>query len=154
MNTLIILAASYLYLVAIAYAAVVVLKSTPSTRMRIAKFSLLALPLGYLLTKLAGVLWYDPRPFVTNHVLPLIAHVPDNGFPSDHTVLTMTIACIIVLYSRRSGYVLFSLALLVGIARILAGLHHPIDVIGSIGIAVIATIISVIIAKRVRWLRQ
>ncbi len=37
------------------------------------------------LVKLGGLLYAHQRPFVVHHVLPLVAHAADNGFPSDHS---------------------------------------------------------------------
>ncbi len=151
MNPFIIVVAKYAFLLSIALAVVRVWKTTSPVRTRILKFSLISLPLGYVFTKLAGMLWYDPRPFVSDHIVPLIAHAPDNGFPSDHTVLTMTIACIIFLYHRRTGYVLFFIAAAIGVARVLSGLHHTADILGSVVIAILATAVAVVITKRVAW---
>ncbi len=79
---------------------------------------------------------------MVEHVQPLITHAADNGFPSDHTLLTMTIASILFLYNKRLGIVLAILAVIVGYSRVLAKVHHPVDIFGSIVIAIIATYIS------------
>ena len=44
------------------------------------------------LARLGGHFYYDTRPFVRDHVKPLFAHAPDNGFPSDHALLTSFLA--------------------------------------------------------------
>ena len=88
--------------------------------------------------KIGGALYYDPRPFVTEHVTPLFPHSVDNGFPSDHTVLTMFVGLCVLLYSRRWGTVLVVLSLASGVARVVAGVHSPIDIIGAVVMAAVA----------------
>lgn len=97
---------------------------------------LFALALGTL----ANHLYFDPRPFVALHFTPLVPHVPDNGFPSDHTLLVSAVAMIGTLWNRRLGMVLWILAILVAIGRVYVGLHHVLDVIASMVFAVIATL--------------
>jgi undecaprenyl-diphosphatase len=93
------------------------------------------------LAQIAGHLFYDTRPFVTEHIAPLIAHAPDNGFPSDHALLASFLGFVVLLYSRRVGLLLLLLALLVGWARVAAHIHHPIDIIGSFVLAALSVAI-------------
>lgn len=93
------------------------------------------------LAKLIGAIFNDPRPFVSDHITPLIAHASDNGFPSDHTLLTMTIASVVFVYHRKLGILLALVAFLVGYARVLAGTHHMIDIVDAIVIALAAIIV-------------
>ena len=91
------------------------------------------------LTKLGGDLYYDPRPFVSHHVVPLFAHGADNSFPSDHTALTMLVGLSVFLFSRRWGAVLVALSLAMGAACVAAHAHSPIDIVGAVAIAAVAT---------------
>lgn len=100
------------------------------------------------LTKLAGRCFVDPRPFVLYHFTPLIPHAPDNGFPSDHTVLSTLIALTVLQYSRIIGLVFLTLALLVGWSRVYVGVHHPIDIVGAVSIAVLAAAAAWFFFKR------
>ncbi len=85
-----------------------------------------------------GSLYYDPRPFVVGHFTPLIPHVPDNGFPSDHALLISAIAMIGMVWNRKLGSALWVLAVLVAAARVYVGVHHTIDVAGSCIISITA----------------
>lgn len=142
MDLLIIVVAKYFYVVVVLIAAFYVLTLSKIRKIQLLKLSLLTLPLAYIISKILKHFIYDPRPFVVEHVRPLIAHVPDNGFPSDHTLLTMTIASIIFVYNRTLGFVLGGLAIAIGISRVAARVHHPLDIIGSVVIAIGATAIS------------
>lgn len=104
--------------------------------------------MAYLIAKISALFINDPRPFVARHIQPLIPHVADNGFPSDHTLLTMTIASIIYAYNKKLGVALFVIAGLIGITRVLANIHHPLDIIGATVIAIGATTIVFSIEKK------
>lgn len=103
--------------------------------------ALFAVPAGllaYLFGIGASYLYFDPRPFVVGHFTPLIPHMPDNGFPSDHTLLAAALAAVGTYWDARLGAVLWFLAALIAAGRIYTGLHHPLDVIASVLIALIA----------------
>ena len=102
-----------------------------------------------VLLKVGGALYYDPRPFVSEHVAPLFAHAPDNGFPSDHTVATMLVAAYVVVLSRRWGLVLIALSLLAGAARVLAHVHSPVDIPGALAMAAVAATVAWLLT---RWI--
>lgn len=150
MNLLIIFIAKYLYLLPIAYLGFILIFS--KFRKKIVKVSLLAFPIALTLTKLLGYITNDPRPFVVEHIQPLITHAADNGFPSDHTVLTMTIAVIIFSFNKRFGVVLAFISVIIGISRVLAKVHHPIDIIGGIGVAMVSVAFSWYILKKLNIL--
>ena len=92
------------------------------------------------LIKTGGAVYYDPRPFVAAHVAPLFPHAADNGFPSDHTAVTMFVAFSVLVVSRPWGLALAALSLLAGVARVLAHVHSPIDIAGAVAIAALAAL--------------
>lgn len=109
-------------------------------RRRLFAVAALSLALSYALGKLAGALWYDPRPF-TEGVVALFSHVADNGFPSDHMLFGAAVASVAFIFNRPLGLVLWVLALLVGAARVLAGVHHWADIAGAAVVALISVFI-------------
>lgn len=148
MNYLIIFTAEYFYMVIIVIAIIAIIYETEVIRKNILKLSLFSLPTALILGKIANRLFADPRPFVVEKVQPLIAHSSDNGFPSDHTLLVMTVASIICVYNRKVGVLLFVLAGLVGVARVLAKVHHPIDILASTIISIISTAIVFVALRK------
>ncbi len=139
MNIVIILTAKYLFIASVAifllYFAYL-WKMQKALFFSLFKLSMISLPLVLLVAKICSHLIFDPRPFVVEHVKPLIPHIADNGFPSDHMLLTMALASVIYLYNRKLGIILAVMAILVGSARVLAKVHHVEDIIGSAVIAV------------------
>ena len=87
--------------------------------------------LSIVLAKIAGKIYDDPRPFIKDGVVPLFTASHDNGFPSDHTLLASFIGFAVLFYSKRLGIALLIIAVLIGWARVYAGVHHFTDVIGS-----------------------
>lgn len=94
--------------------------------------------LSYLLARLGNYFISSPRPFIETGHPALIAGATDNGFPSDHTLLLGVLAAVVTLVSWRWGLLFWGLALLVGLARVYAGVHHLLDVAGALGIALLA----------------
>lgn len=111
--------------------------------------SVIILPLAFVMSRIANLLIENPRPFVDGHMSALIYHIPDNGFPSDHTLLAVTIGAIVYTQNKVIGSILIGLGILVGVGRVLAGVHHAIDITGSVIIAFVSTyIISILILRR------
>ena len=139
MESLVIFGAKYLVyvLIALSVLAVVVFKNKEQW-FRFGMLALLALAVGYALARAAGFLFSHPQPFAAEGFEPLIPHAVDNAFPSDHTVIGGVFASVAFLADRRVGLVLWVLALLVGLSRIIAGLHYTVDVLAAAMLAVVA----------------
>lgn len=151
MDTIIILLAKYLFLVVILIAliwAYIIYKKKRKDLIKILNTAILSLPLAYIIAKILSHFIQDPRPFVVEHTQPLIAHAADNGFPSDHTLLTMTIAAIVFTFNKKLGIILTILSLIVGIARVMARVHHPLDILGSIVISIVSVYLVTIFLKK------
>lgn len=86
---------------------------------------------AYSLAKVGGMLFYNPRPFTASGVTPLFYHIANNGFPSSHTLFTAVVAAAVLYTSRRWGIGFLFLAALVGTSRVLANVHHVVDIVGS-----------------------
>jgi undecaprenyl-diphosphatase len=142
MNVLIIVAAQYLYLIILLIAGGVFVVSSRQIKQQLIVLGTIVLPACFILAKLLGSVIISPRPFIVEHITPLVHGSMDNGFPSDHMLLSMSVAAVIFAYNRKIGSLLFVLAVCVGIGRVLAKVHHPIDILGSIGIAVVVTVVA------------
>lgn len=137
MDNLIIFCAKYLIFILVLIVFAVWLKTAAKTRWQFAAAVVLAGIIAFALSKIIGVLYYHPRPFVTQNIKPLIFHGNDNGFPSGHTLLAMTLTTIVYYYRPRLAASLFVLTLLVGIGRVLAHVHSPVDILGGLLLGVL-----------------
>ena len=95
-----------------------------------------------VLVKIATTVHQDPRPFVRDHVTPYFQSSTDNGFPSDHTVFASLLAFIAFRYRRSWGVALAILAVLIGTARVVSGVHHGQDIAGGFFIAAIGVALA------------
>lgn len=128
MELLVIFAAKYLiWLVALAVLAYCF--ALPARhRLTFALMALGALPLAWLIARFFGLLFSHPQPFAVEGTEPLIPHAVDNSFPSDHTALGFALASSVAFANRWLGLLLAIAALLVGLARVAAALHYPVDI--------------------------
>lgn len=148
MDSVIIFCAKYLFAAVILLYVLAVYQASKRDRKALVIAVVIAGITAVILDKLSGKLYYDPRPFVTHNVTPLIKHAADNGFPSEHTILSMTIAILLFYYRRRLGALAIVIAYIVGVARIAAHVHSPIDIIGGIVIGIIAAAAGYFAAKK------
>ena len=131
MDQVIVFCAKNLYLLVILAIAVAWLRSSKNTKMQFLTATLVAGAIALILSRIAGKLYYDPRPFVTEHAKPLIAHTADNGFPSDHALLTGTLTAITYFYDKKIANIMLVLTIIIGVARVLAKVHSPLDIAGA-----------------------
>lgn len=99
--------------------------------------------LGLLIVQAISHVWDRPRPFVAlHHFHKLIAHPADASFPSDHVTGSVALASALLLFGRwRSGAIALVVALLIGVARVMVGIHWPTDILGAIGVGAFAAIV-------------
>jgi len=134
MDSIIVFAAKYPVYISAVIALAYFFKQPRAKQKEIFIFAAILLPFSYIIAKIASLFFFDPRPFVVGNFSPLIPHAPDNGFPSDHTLLGAAIALAIFHFNKKLGGLLLLLALLTGLARVAAGVHHIVDIAGSIAI--------------------
>lgn len=105
------------------------------------------LALGLL--KLIQLLLFEPRPFVTYHFTPLISHLPDASFPSQHSTALSILALSFFVYKSRYGKYLVVPLVWTGLARVYTGVHYPADILGGFILGAISVAIVWQIKKRV-----
>ncbi len=137
MNLFFIFCAQYLFALPLVILGIYFFMQPRAAWRRMATFAVPTALLVYVVGVAGGLLYYDPRPFVVGHFKPLVPHAPDNGFPSDHALLVSAIAMIGTLWNKKLGVVLWILAVFVSVARVYVGVHHTIDVVGSMIISII-----------------
>lgn len=142
MNFIAIFSAQYLIFIIIILGIAYFLHRPIHEKREIVIFSLITLPIIFIISRICTGMYFNARPFVDNQFLALIPHKANNGFPSDHTLLSSAVAMVIWNFNKKIGWFLLALALLVGLARVYVGVHHYIDIFASIAISFITIIVT------------
>lgn len=89
---------------------------------------------------LVKILVNTARPFAVQalEIVPLFVPGDPWGFPSGHTALFVALGIIAWFHDRTVGTLAIVAAVLIGVTRIMAGVHFPLDILGG---AIIAGIV-------------
>lgn len=71
----------------------------------------------------------SPRPFSALDINPLFSHAASNSLPSGHMAVLVPIVLTLFLVSRGAGWWSLFFTLLIGVARVAAGVHWPVDIL-------------------------
>ena len=139
--------ARYFFVIPVVLGGIFFLKHPWEIRKKMIVLSATSLPLTVIGIFILNSLYYDPRPFITTPFDPIVSHIPDNGFPSDHAALTFLIAIIMYQFNRKIGLFLFFISIVVSITRVYLGLHHFIDILAGTLLAIVTVAISQAVIK-------
>ena len=109
-----------------------------------AAFATIAARLGA--TELIRFFYHRPRPFVSLQAHALFVE-NSWSFPSGHAIFFFALAASVYGFNKKWGSALYLAAVLIGIARVVAGVHYPSDIIGGALIGMLIGSASVYVAK-------
>lgn len=90
-----------------------------------------------IITEIIRAIYPRLRPFEALNFEPLFIDT-HQSFPSGHTAFFFAIAFSIFLFNKKIGWLFISLAFLNGVARVFAGVHWPLDILGGISAALVS----------------
>lgn len=94
---------------------------------------------------------FSPRPFMLfEEVRPLFLHGGLESFPSGHAVFFSALAMSLSFVHKRVGISYFIVALIVGLARVVSGIHFPLDILAGYILGIIIAIIFNFILKKLK----
>ena len=71
-----------------------------------------------------------PRPFIQfPETIPLFVYGAYDSFPSGHATLFSALGTALFFYNKKIGIIFLFFALIIGLTRIIAGIHFPLDVL-------------------------
>lgn len=140
-NKIIIFWAEYLFIFIIIISGIFFILQDKNKKKEMIIFWLFSLPIIYITAKTSSLFFYNPRPFFVWNFIPLIPHIADNWFPSDHTLISSAVSMINFVFNKKIWIILMIISFFVWTSRVLAWVHHFIDIIWSMIISIIITLI-------------
>ena len=87
--------------------------------------------LAVLLATILKILIHTGRPFIVLQNVQALFFENTFAFPSGHVAFFSALGFSIFFISKKIGYWFTLFALLIGLARIIAGVHFPVDILGG-----------------------
>lgn len=85
------------------------------------------------------------RPYVFNlEEVGVFVKPIDSSFPSTHAAAAFALSMTIFMHDRRVGSLFLASAFAIGIARVIANVHFPLDILGG---AFVGTLVAVVVEK-------
>ena len=113
----------------------------------LARLGIAAILARFVLVELVRLAIHTARPYVAVGFIPYIDPVLEYSFPSGHTAVLSALAFVAYGIRPAAGAALLAGAVIVGIARVFAGVHWPVDIVGG-------TLIGLAAALAVHWIPQ
>jgi membrane-associated phospholipid phosphatase len=110
--------------------------AAPQERISVASTlrTVLVFGVSYVAAKAMSHVISDPRPYIVQHIQPLLPLAHDNGFPSDHSLLAWALALSLIWLAPGAVWPFVVGAVLVMLGRLGVAAHHTLDVAGSAAI--------------------
>jgi undecaprenyl-diphosphatase len=108
-----------------------------------------ALVIANVIVKALNLVYWRWRPFAFHDVTVLFYYPSDSSFPSNTATVGFCIATSIWLFDRKMGALLYVIAALFGISRVIGGVHYPSDILGGV---LIGSLCAYWVARRIRFL--
>ena len=105
----------------------------------------LAAVVALTMSKIIGLMWFHPRPFMAEIGQTFLHHAPDSSFPSDHATSMFSVALALAMCqlreARRFGMGLLALTFVVAWARVYLGVHWPLDMVAALVVSGLAAMV-------------
>lgn len=98
-----------------------------------------ALVSRFVVAEAIRLFYHHERPFVALG----IPHLIDNfsySFPSGHAIFMFSLAAAVYFFNPRLGFWLYVAALCTGVARVMAGVHYPSDIVGGAVLGILTSL--------------
>lgn len=100
--------------------------------------------IAWVVADILKLLLKTPRPFIAFQEVHSLISETGYAFPSGHATFFAALAVSIFLIHKKAGYFFIACALVIGLSRIVVGVHFPIDIIGGY---VFGTLMALVVYK-------
>jgi len=87
--------------------------------------------ISYVLAVILKIIFHTLRPFLALPNVHALFSETGFAFPSGHAAFFGALGVALFFTHKKAGYVFMFFAILIGLARIVAGVHFPIDILGG-----------------------
>lgn len=151
LDTIILMTAEYLPIVYLVIALALLVAWVRTGRARTADIVAVTLTMliAVSLSDALKAFFQAPRPFIAlDGVTLLFTHGAYDSFPSGHAVVFSALSGAFFFLSRAWGWVFAVGALLIGVARITAGIHFPSDTLAGFAVGICSAVFAYVVVSR------
>ena len=93
--------------------------------------------LAWILAEILKLFIHTERPFLKLPNIVSLFNKTGYAFPSGHATFFMALAFALFFVHKKIGYVFMIFAIIISVARIAAGVHFPIDILGGFALGIL-----------------
>ena len=97
--------------------------------------------MAFIVSYIIKNIFMVPRPFITDHIIPLVVE-SGYSFPSSHVTVISALSVVIWKINHKLGYLFFVFTIFVAFSRMIIGVHYPIDVIAGMFFGIIIGLLA------------
>jgi len=102
-------------------------------------------------SQVINMFFHVARPFVElSNIQPLFIHGGFDSLPSGHATLAFALATGLFFYNKWLGGLFLFGALMIGLSRVVAGVHWPVDILGGALVGVLVVVVVHFFFKKIR----
>ena len=90
----------------------------------------------FLVTEIIRFLYFRERPLNVFSDITGLIEKNSASFPSGHAAFMFAFAAALYFFNKKWGVVFFIAGAVTGVARIMAGIHYPTDILGGLGVGI------------------
>lgn len=138
LDFLMVFGADYLVFVVFAIGIFIFLIGKPE--MRTIRELTISLVISIVAIRILNTLFYEPRPFLSLQINPLVYQPEDGSFPSLHTAVLTILAFSLINTKHKYGHIMLVPVIWTGFARVYTGVHFPLDILGGFIVGALSVI--------------